>query len=84
MIVLLVAALGSGLAALAATWSLLGPWALLLAPAVASAAGLLAGLILAVLRRDKPFTRSLRIGVSNATKVEPAANDSALSHQRAS
>jgi hypothetical protein len=84
MVVLLIAALGSGLTVLALTWSSLGPWALHLAPAVASAASLLAGLTLALLRRDKSAAKALRIGVSDATSSERAAYDASLPQQRAS
>jgi hypothetical protein len=54
MLRILSAALGSGAAFLAATWPSLEISALFLVPAVGSAAGLIAGLLLAYLRTDEP------------------------------
>lgn len=83
MVVLIMAALGSGVIVLGATWSSLGPFALLLAPVVASATGLLAGLLLAFLRRSKPLRVAVRNGASDAAASDRAANNSLL-EQRAS
>ncbi|MGH1573701.1 hypothetical protein ACRAWG_27445 [Methylobacterium sp. P31] len=83
MIVLVVAALGSGIVVLGATWSAFGLFALLLAPVVASATGLLAGLLLAFLRRSKLPRMAVRIGASGVAAPDRAANNSLL-EQRAS
>lgn len=66
MIVVIFAAVSSGLIVLVTTWASFGLFALLLASAVASAAGLLTGLLLAVLRRKKPFSTAVRTEVSVA------------------
>lgn len=66
MIVVIFAAVGSGLVVLVATWSSFGLSALLLASAIASATGLLTGLFLAVHRRDKSFPTAVRTEVSVA------------------
>jgi hypothetical protein len=77
MIVVIFAAVSSGVLTAAAAWSALGPLALLLASAVASAAGLLTGLLLALLRRDRPASTPVHIGVSEAAVPPRAANDRA-------
>lgn len=77
MLVVVAATLGSGLAVLTLTWSSLGLSTLLLVPTVASAAGLLTGLLLALLRRDRPVSTPVHIGVSEASVPPDPANDRA-------
>jgi hypothetical protein len=75
MIVVIFAVVSSGVLTVATAWSAFGPLALLLASAVASAAGLLTGLLLALLRRDKPFNTAVHTKVSVAAVPPRAAND---------
>jgi hypothetical protein len=77
MLVVVAATLSGDLAVLVLTWSSLGLGALLLVPAVASAAGMLTGLLLALLRRDRPVSTPVHLGMSEAAVLPRAANDPA-------
>jgi hypothetical protein len=75
MFVVVTSSLGVGLLVLVKAWSSLGLEAFLLAPAIASASGLLASLLLGRLRRDRPTSASIHTKVPRAAiSARPANN----------
>jgi hypothetical protein len=84
MLILLLPAIGGGLALLALTWSTLGLGVFILAPALASGVALLTVLLLISFWSRKLSGNVPHIRVSNAVIPDQAASASSLPQQHAS
>lgn len=84
MLVVMLPAIGGGLALLALTWSALGPGILLFAPALVSAAALLAFLLLAFLWSRQLSGNVPLVRAPDASIPDQVASNSSLPQHRAS